>query len=45
MEELRFGIVGLGNMGTTHARNVYGGKVPRLNLAASADIDPDRRLV
>ena len=43
MEELRFGIVGLGNMGTTHARNVYGGKVPRLKLAAIADIDPDRR--
>ena len=43
MGDLRFGIVGLGNMGTTHAHNVYEGKVPGLKLAAIADIDPDRR--
>lgn len=43
MERVRFGIVGLGNMGTTHAKNVFEGKVPKLELAAICDIAEGRR--
>ena len=43
MEEIRMGIVGIGNMGTTHARNIYEGKVPGMKLAAIADIAAVRR--
>lgn len=43
MDKVRFGIVGLGNMGTTHAKNVYGGKVPKMELAAICDIAEGRR--
>ena len=43
MNEVRFGIIGLGNMGTSHAKNVFGGKVPGMVLTAIADISPARR--
>ncbi|MBE5039755.1 Gfo/Idh/MocA family protein [Ructibacterium gallinarum] len=43
MEKVRFGIVGLGNMGTTHAKNVYAGKVPKMELAGICDIAEGRR--
>ena len=43
MEKVRFGIVGLGNMGTSHAHNVFDGKVPKLELAAICDIAEGRR--
>lgn len=36
------GIIGLGNMGALHARNVLDGKVPGLHLAAVSDTDPAR---
>jgi len=36
------GIIGLGNMGSLHARNVLEGKVPGLHLAAVSDTDPAR---
>ena len=42
MEKLRLGIIGFGNMGTSHARNVNDGKCPDFDLAAIADINPDR---
>lgn len=41
-QTVNLGIVGLGTMGSAHARSILGGQVPRLRLAAVADIDPDR---
>jgi predicted dehydrogenase len=43
MATLRLGIIGLGNMGRTHARNVLEGRIPRVKLTAVADTDPERR--
>ncbi|MBR6633761.1 MAG: Gfo/Idh/MocA family oxidoreductase [Clostridia bacterium] len=43
MEKLRFGIVGVGNMGTTHAKNFVAGKVEEAELTALCDIDEGRR--
>ncbi len=37
------GIIGIGNMGSVHAGNIAGDKIPGLRLAAVADIDPARR--
>ena len=37
MGTVRLGIVGLGNMGAAHARQILEGKIPRLRLAAVAD--------
>ncbi|MGI6753130.1 MAG: Gfo/Idh/MocA family protein [Eubacteriales bacterium] len=42
MTKIRLGIIGLGNMGTTHARNILAGKCPEIELAAIADINPER---
>ena len=39
---IRLGIIGIGNMGSNHARGVAAGKNPDFSLAAVADIDPDR---
>ena len=43
MEKIKLGVIGIGNMGTTHSRSVYAGKVPGLELAAVADRNPARR--
>lgn len=40
MQELKIGIVGIGNMGFTHARNIFDGKIKGLRLTAVCDIDP-----
>ncbi|MES1167324.1 MAG: Gfo/Idh/MocA family oxidoreductase, partial [Pseudomonadota bacterium] len=40
MKKVRIGIIGLGNMGSVHAANLFAGKVPRLELVAVADADP-----
>lgn len=37
---IRLGIIGLGHMGASHARQILAGKVPRLCLAAVADSNP-----
>lgn len=42
MKELRLGIVGLGNMGRTHANTILEGRVPRCRLAAVCDENPAR---
>jgi predicted dehydrogenase len=42
MNSVRFGIVGLGNMGAVHARNLAQGAVPHGTLAAVCDSDPAR---
>ncbi len=40
MDHVRLGIVGIGTMGSTHAKYLLEGKVQRVKLAALADIDP-----
>lgn len=42
MKEVRYGIIGIGNMGTGHCRTLYGGKVPGGRLTAVCDINEDR---
>jgi len=40
--QVRIGIIGMGNMGAAHAANIREGKVPGLELAAVADRDAGR---
>ncbi len=42
MEQVRLGIIGIGNMGTAHANNSKHGKCPEIKLTAVADINPKR---
>jgi predicted dehydrogenase len=42
MSKVRIGIVGMGNMGSDHARKILAGNVPRLELTAVADAFPDK---
>jgi len=39
--KVRFGIVGLGLMGSAHARTLLEGKIPRAVLSAVCDLDPE----
>ncbi len=41
-KKIRLGIIGIGNMGSAHAKNVAEGKCPDFELTAVADINPDR---
>lgn len=43
METVRTGIIGVGNMGSTHAKHIVAGKVEGMTLTAVADINPARR--
>lgn len=43
MEKVRFGIVGIGNMGSSHAKNLYDGKIENAQLFAVCDIDESKR--
>ena len=42
MNKVKLGIIGYGNMGTGHTRNLLKGKCPEIVLAAVADLDPAR---
>ena len=42
MEKIRLGIVGLGNMGTGHLYNVFGGKCESVDVTAVCDIVPEK---
>lgn len=42
MDKVRFGVVGLGNMGSGHTKNLFEGKIPGAVLTAVCDIKPDR---
>ena len=42
MERIRLGIIGIGNIGSAHARNLLDGKCPDFDLVAAADINPER---
>ena len=42
MEKIKFGVIGFGNMGTSHCKNIYEGKVAELELTAICDISSQR---
>ena len=42
MNKVRLGIIGYGNMGSGHTKNIYKGKCPEIALTAIADINPER---
>ena len=42
MKKVRLGIIGLGNIGSQHYRNVLCGKCPEIDVTAVADLNPDR---
>ena len=39
MEKVRFGVVGVGNMGSQHARSLHSGLIKNATLAAICDVD------
>lgn len=39
-EKIKLGIIGIGNMGSGHAKCVVGGECPDFELVAVADIKP-----
>ncbi len=43
MDKVKIGIIGYGNMGTAHVRNILNGKAPSVELAAVCDIAEARR--
>ncbi len=43
MDTVRVGIIGVGNMGSSHAKNIIAGKVEGMTLTAIADINPEKR--
>lgn len=42
MEKIRLGIIGMGNMGSGHFRNVQEGKCPSVEVTALCDINPEK---
>lgn len=42
MDKVRVGIIGIGNMGTAHARNILGENIPGMELAALCDSNPEK---
>ena len=42
MEKIKLGIIGIGNMGAIHFKNLLAGKCPEVDVTAVADIDPAR---
>jgi predicted dehydrogenase len=43
MDKVRIGVIGLGNMGATHVKNISAGIIPDMELTAVADRIPERR--
>ena len=43
MNKVRIGIIGLGNMGSNHAKTITAGDVPDMELTAMCDISETRR--
>lgn len=42
MKHVRFGVVGIGNIGSMHARNLYEGRIKNAVLGALCDIDEEK---
>jgi len=43
MNKVRLGIIGYGNIGTAHCKNIFEGKVPNMQVSAICDISEARR--
>lgn len=43
MNQVRLGIIGIGNMGTSHCMCISNGEVPGMVLTAVADLKESRR--
>lgn len=43
MEKLKLGVIGIGNMGSSHVANILAGKTPEIQLTAVADRREERR--
>ena len=41
-KKVKLGIIGIGNMGSSHAKNMVNGNCPEFELVAVADTNPDR---
>lgn len=42
MTKVRLGIIGIGNIGTSHVKHFMAGECPEIELVAACDINPDR---
>ena len=42
MKKIKLGVIGIGNMGTGHIKNILADKCPQIEVVAVADINPDR---
>lgn len=42
MKKIRIGIIGVGNMGSSHARQIFNGEIPFGELCAVCDCNPER---
>ena len=42
-KKIRLGIIGIGNMGSEHCRNIAAGRCPEIEIAAGADLRESRR--
>ena len=42
MEKVRLGIIGIGNMGSSHMDRIQKGDVPQMEVTAVCDIAPER---
>ncbi len=42
MQQVRCGIIGVGNMGSGHLNHILNGNVPDLKVTAVADLNPQR---
>ncbi len=42
MKKVRLGIIGIGNIGTSHVKHFMAGECPEIELVAVCDINPDR---
>ncbi len=42
MDKVRFGVIGIGNMGSSHVHNLFENKVPGAVLTAVCDVKPSR---
>ena len=42
LDTVRIGIVGIGNMGSAHAKSIFAGNVKNLVLGAVCDIAPEK---
>jgi len=43
MKKIRLGLIGLGNIGLTHTKIIIEGQVPDIEIAAIADLKPEKR--